>query len=168
MMLFKRLIEPGNIPVHRKKITILSPLSGKISTLDSLANEIFKQRLFGEGIVIAPSGYQVFAPFAAKVEHFPTTAQQIRLRAKNGLQLLIQLGIGSENMLAEGFKAKVKVGQWVAQGQVLMEFDLRIMKQKLDSVLCPVTVLNSDKLIGIEAHCHQVIATQDNCMTLYI
>jgi PTS system glucose-specific IIA component len=168
MMLFKRLLDPNNIPAHRKKVPIQSPLSGKISTLDRVPNEIFKQRLFGEGVVIEPAGYQLFSPFAAKVEHLPTTAHQIRLRAKNGIQLLIQLGIGSEGLMAEGFKAKVKVGDWVSPGQVLMEFDLRIMKQKLDCLLCPITILNSDKLIGVVAHCHQVMAIQDDCMTLYI
>lgn len=168
MMLFKRQLDPDNIPVHRKKIPIKSPLSGKVTTLDTVPNEIFKQRLFGEGVVIAPSGYQLFAPFSGKVEHLPTTAHQIRLRAKNGLQLLIQLGLGSESMLAEGFKPKVKVGELVSQGQVLIEFDLRIMKQKLHSLLCPVTIINSDKLIGVVAHCHQARALQDNCMTLYV
>jgi sugar PTS system EIIA component len=168
MMLFKRLLDPNNIPAHRKKISIQSPLSGKITTLDNAPNEIFKQRLFGEGVVIEPSGYQLFSPFSGKVDHLPITAHQIRLRAKNGIQLQIQLGLGSENMLAEGFKAKVKVGEVVSQGQVLIEFDLRIMKQKLHSLLCPITILNSDKLIGIVAHCHQVRALQDDCMTLYV
>lgn len=168
MMLFKRLLDSNNIPVHRKKIPIQSPLSGKITTLDNIPDEIFKQRLFGEGVAIAPSGYQLFSPFAGKVEHLPTTAHQIRLRAKNGLQILIQLGLGSESMLAEGFKARVKVGEQVSAGQLLIEFDLRIMKQKIDSLLCPVTILNSEKLIGVVAHCHQVRALQDDCMTLYI
>ena len=80
----------------------------------------------------------------------------------------IQMGIDSHIMMGEGFKRKVQVGEVFKQGQVLAEFDLRKMKLVLESTLCPVTIINSDKIAGIQAHCHQVIATEDHAMTVYI
>ena len=55
--------------------------------LDNVPHALFTERLFGEGIAIKPSGYQVLASFAGTMLHFPELANQLILKAKNGLQL---------------------------------------------------------------------------------
>ena len=129
---------------------------------------LFTARMFGEGIAIKPSGYQVLAPFAGTMLHFPELANQIRLQAKNGLRLQIQLGIDSHLMMGEGFKRIIKQGETFEQGQLLAEFSLVKMKRQLPSILCPITLLNSDKIKGIQGHYFQVIAAEDKIMTVFI
>jgi PTS system glucose-specific IIA component len=168
MSLFNKLVDPDALPPHKKLLPILSPISGRVFTLDEVPDALFSQRVYGEGVAIEPSGYQVIAPFAGKVESFPECAHQLRIVAKNGLRMQIQMGIDSHRMMGEGFKRKVKEGDFFEKGQILAEFDLRKMKTSLDSTLCPVTVINSDKLAGIQAHCYQVIGAEDPAMTVYI
>ncbi|MFT4939095.1 MAG: PTS system glucose-specific IIA component [Paraglaciecola sp.] len=168
MSFFSRLVDPKALPPYKKSLPILSPVSGRVFTLDNVPDALFTQRIYGEGVAIEPSGYQIFAPFSGKVEQFPESAHQLRIVAKNGLKMQIQMGINSHRMMGEGFKRKVKVGELFKQGQVLAEFDLRKMKLALDCTLCPVTIINSDKIAGIQAHCYQVIATEDHAMTVYI
>jgi PTS system glucose-specific IIA component len=136
--------------------------------LDEVPHTLFTERIFGEGIAIKPSGHQVLAPFSGTMLHFPELANQLRIKAKNGLQMQIQLGIDSHLMLAEGFKRVIKQGESFEQGQVLAEFSLVKMKRQLTSTLCPITILNSDKVKGIQAHYYQVIAGEDKLMTVYI
>jgi PTS system glucose-specific IIA component len=168
MALFHKLLSPDALPAYKKALTILSPLSGEVLSLDTVPNKLFSERLFGEGVAIDPSGYQVIAPFSGTVQKCPETASQIRIKASNGLIMQIQLGIDSHRMMGEGFKRKIKVGESFAQGQVLLEFDLRKMKDQLTSILCPVTILNSDKVRGIQTHCYQVIAGEDKALTVYL
>jgi PTS system glucose-specific IIA component len=168
MALFHKLVTADALPSFKKALPILSPLSGKVLTLDAVPNKLFSERLFGEGVAIDPSGYQVFAPFAGTVQHLPATACVLRIKASNGLILQIQLGIEPQKMMGEGFKRKVKVGESFVQGQVLLEFDLAKMKAQLISVLSPVTVLNSENVRGIEAHCYQVIGGEDKALTVYV
>lgn len=168
MALFHKLVTPDALPAYKKAIPILSPLSGKVLSLDTVPSKLFSERLFGEGVAIDPSGYQVFAPFSGTVEQFPETASQLRIKASNGLTMQIQLGMDSHRMMGEGFKRKIKVGESFSQGQVLLEFDLRKMKAQLTCVLCPVTILNSEKVRGIQAHCYQVIAGEDKALTVYL
>jgi len=82
--------------------------------------------------------------------------------------LQIQLGVNSHLMLGEGFKRVIKPGQRFEKGQVLAEFSLIKMKLQLPSILCPITLLNSDKIKGIQGHYFQVIAGEDKLMTVYI
>jgi PTS system glucose-specific IIA component len=166
--LFNRLIDTGSLPSHKKSIDIYSPLTGTVLPLDEVPNALFTERIFGEGIAIKPSGYQVLAPFAGTMLHFPELANQLRIKAKNGLQLQIQLGIDSHLMLGEGFKRTVKKGESFEQGQLIAEFPLVKMKKQLPSILCPVTLLNSDKIKGLQAHYFQVLAGEDKIMTIYI
>lgn len=168
MALFDKLIPPGTAMNCSKRLPLASPLTGKVHTLDKVPCPLFKQRIFGEGIAIEPTGYQLLAPCSGQVILCNELGNQLRLQAKNGLQILIQLGIGSEHMLGEGFKRLIKTGEKFSQGQVLLEFDLIKMKKQLVSTLSPVTIVNSDKLLAIEAHCHHVMAGKDPAMTLYI
>ncbi|MGJ8681756.1 PTS sugar transporter subunit IIA, partial [Paraglaciecola sp.] len=142
MELLGKLTEPDKLPQHRKVLSISSPLSGTVVPLNEVPHALFKQRLFGEGIAIIPSGYQLYAPFEGTVISYPELANQIRIKAKNGLQIQIQLGIDSHLMMGEGFKRHKKAGETFAKGEVLGEFSLIKMKRQLPSILCPVTVIN--------------------------
>lgn len=168
MTLFHKLIDPKNQPEHRKKIPLLSPLTGRVRSLDDVPMHIFSQRLMGEGIAIEPSGYQVFAPFDCKIEKLPVTGEQIRLRSAKGLQVLIQIGIGTHNMMGEGFKFHTKEGSVVRAGEIILDFNLSKLKAKADSILCPVTLLNSDRTLGIEPHYRQALAMEDKLFTIYL
>ena len=168
MGLFTRLVTQDAIPTHKKVLEVLSPLNGKVIPLDDVPHALFQQRIFGEGLAISPSGYQVFAPFAGKMLHFPELANQLRFKAQNGLQLQVQLGIDSHLMMAEGFKRLVKEGEHFNQGQVIAEFSIHKMKKSLSSILCPITILNSDKVKGIQAYYYPVMANEDKIMSVYI
>lgn len=168
MTLLGKLVLPDKLPAHTKKMAISSPLSGSVVPLDNVPHELFQQRLFGEGIAITPSGYQLFSPFSGTVLAFPETAHQIRIKASNGLQIQIQLGIDSHLMMGEGFKRKVRIGMKIKTGDLLAEFSLAKMKQSLPSILCPITILNSEKVKGIQGHYYSVMAKEDSVMTVYI
>ena len=168
MGLLSHLVDINSLPTHKIAIDIISPLSGKVVPLDDVPHALFNQRIFGEGVAIKPSGYQVLAPFSGTMLHFPELANQMRLRAKNGLQMQIQMGIDSHFMMGEGFKRTIKQGENFQQGQLLAEFSLVKMKRQLPSVLCPITILNSDKTKGLLAHYFQVIAGEDKLMTVYL
>lgn len=168
MALFRRLVEANSLPAHHKAVDIISPLTGKVLLLDDVPHPLFTERMFGEGIAIKPSGYQVLAPFSGNMLHFPELANQLRVKARNGLQLQIQLGIDSHMMMGEGFKRIVKQGESFEQGQLLAEFSLNKMKQHLSSILCPITILNSNKIKGIQGHYIQAMGGEDKIMTIYI
>ncbi|GAB5378706.1 MAG: hypothetical protein Alis3KO_03600 [Aliiglaciecola sp.] len=161
MSLLSCLLDGDNIPPHKKKIDVLSPVSGNVQPLDAFSNLTLSQRIFGEGAAIEVSGFQVVAPFDCVVTEFPMTAAHIRLRDKHGLRLHIQCGVNAHRLYGEGFKRKVKVAQKVKQGQVLLEFDGRKLRQSLDDPKFAVTLLNSDKVQGILLNQRKVTALED-------
>jgi glucose-specific phosphotransferase system IIA component len=168
MGLFSKLVTNESIPNHKKAIPLLSPINGKIKPLEEFPCAVFTERLLGEGVCIDPAGYQVFSPFDGIVEFYPQTSHQIRLKSKQGIKLLIHFGFEAQQLMGEGFRLKTQEGRRISQGDVLLEFDLPKLKQKLSSHLFAVTILNSPKLKGILPQKQQVLALQDILMTLYI
>lgn len=164
MTLFDRTLSQvgsANLPTHKKRWDILSPISGRTKPLDEVPQQVFSQRLMGDGVAIQPSGYQVIAPFDCEVEALPITGEQIRLRSKSGILLMIQIGIGTYKIMGEGFKHHVQEKAAVKAGTVILDFNMNKIKDRIDSLLCPVTMLNSDKTKGILPHYRQVIAGED-------
>ena len=168
MTIFDKLIDSNQLTADNKSVSLPSPLSGSIVPLDQFPCPAHKLKMFGEGIAVSPSGFQILSPFNAVVEEFPSTCERIRLRTKSGIRMQIQFGLAAERLMGEGLKAKVKAKHPVKKGQVLMEFDLPKLKLKLTSVLCPITILNSEKIKGIIPHYRQVIALEDDMMTLVV
>lgn len=166
--LYVKLVNAPEEVEHTRRIAIPSPITGKITSLDGVPDPLFSQRLFGEGIAIAPTGYQVLAPVDGVVNRLPTMGNQLQMRSKQGVQLNIQLGVQSESMMGAGFTCLVKAGDQVKAGQRLIEFDIIRFKQQLASPLCMFTMMNSDKVRGIVAHTGSVVAGEDTAMTLLI
>ena len=167
MKLFNKIVDASSIPEHKTSFSILSPLAGKVLPLENAVDTLFANRMFGDGVVIEPAGYQLLAPFNGTVIELSASGNQIRLRSENGLQLMIQMGFDSQLMMGLGFKTKINKGQQFTTSQVLLEFDLNFMKRQLSSVQCPVTLLNSDKIKAIVPHYYKVLAGQDKLMTVY-
>lgn len=151
----------AKLPAHKKRWDILSPISGRIKPLDEVPQQVFSQGLMGEGVAIQPAGYQVIAPFDCKIEHLPVTGEQIRLRSKHGILLVIQIGIGTHKVMGEGFKFHQKEGELITTGTAILDFNMNKIKGRIDSLLCPVTMLNSDKTKGIVPNYRQAIAGED-------
>lgn len=168
MSLFTRLVEPEALPEHKSQIELLSPISGKVHPLEALTHPAYSQRLFGEGAAIEPSGHQLVAPFDGKVIYLPTLANQVIFKSKYGVEVRVQMGMDSDKMMAEGFKRCSVEGETIKAGQTVIEFDLLKLKRKLSCHLCPVTILNSDKLKGVLLGNRQVMAGRDVLLKMLI
>lgn len=168
MTLFGKLLNDGDVKETQKRIALLSPLSGTLVPLDDFPNSPHQARMYGEGIAIVPSGFKVHAPFNGVVEELPVTCERMRLRASNGIRLQIQFGVHADKMMGQGFRRHVREKQQVRKGDLLLELDLPLLKKKLSSSLCAMTILNSDKLSGIVPSYHQVVSMEDTMMTLVI
>jgi PTS system glucose-specific IIA component len=166
--LLSSIVRPDAPKKFNKALAVSSPLAGKIVPLASIPNALFNQGMYGQGVAIEPSGYQLLAPYSGVITSFPQTGHCITLTAKNGLRFYMQLGMDSHAMMGEGFKRVAKVGKAYKTGEVLLEFDLIKMRRALHSTLSAFTVQNPQKLSSIQGHYYQAIAAQDVAMTLFV
>lgn len=134
--LFKR---KTNKPI----INIYAPMDGKIIPLENIPDPVFSQKMMGEGIGIEPTNGKVYAPVDAKVIQVAPTKHAIGLLAGDGTEILIHIGLDTVNLKGEGFTVHVSQDQEVAEGELVLEFDLDYIKQHAPSTVTPIVITNS-------------------------
>jgi phosphocarrier protein FPr/phosphocarrier protein len=128
----------------RETIQVVAPLGGWCATLDDSPDPVFSGRVLGDGVSIDPTDNVVRAPFDAEVITVPETRHAVNLRADNGAECLIHVGIDTVGLGGEGFAAHVEAGQRVVAGQELLTFDMDLLLERAASLRTPVLLLQSD------------------------
>lgn len=129
-----------------KTVTVATPITGKLMKISEVNDHFFSTRSAGDGFAVKSSDGRVLAPFDAQVKQVFTTRHAVGLLSKDGVALLIHVGIGTVKLKGTGFVSYVEEGQEVKKGQELIEFwDPTIKKAGLDDTVV-VAVTNTQKL----------------------
>lgn len=102
---------------------IVSPMTGEIKPISEVEDQAFAQELMGKGIAIVPTEGKVYAPFDGVVEALYRTKHAIGLKANNGVEILIHIGVDTVSLKGKYFNAHIKQGQAIQAGDLLVEFD---------------------------------------------
>ena len=101
-----------------------SILDGKVMPIEEAPDDVFSQKIMGDGLAIEPSNTVVTAPADCDVSVvMADTGHACGLSLPNGVELLIHVGVDTVDMGGDGFKLLVKEGDHVKAGQPLIEFD---------------------------------------------
>ncbi len=117
-----------------------APLTGEVTPLSEVPDQVFSEKMMGDGIAIKPSQGEVRAPFNGKVQMIFPTKHAIGLVSDSGLELLIHIGLDTVKLNGEGFTLYVEEGQEVKQGDLLINFDLDYIRNHAKSDITPIIV----------------------------
>lgn len=102
---------------------LMSPLDGRIIPIEEIPDEVFSQRIMGDGVGIEPTGNTVCAPADATVGVVMADSKHAcGLVLDNGMEILIHVGIDTVDMNGDGFSLFVKEGDRVKTGDPLISF----------------------------------------------
>jgi phosphotransferase system HPr (HPr) family protein len=130
------------VPVSN--LVLSSPLEGWIAPLDETPDAVFAERMLGDGLAIDPLGSTLHAPCDARVIAVHATRHAVTLRADNGAEILMHVGLETVGLGGEGFEVHVENGQAVKAGDKLISFDLDLLSQRAKSLITPVVITNPD------------------------
>ncbi|MEZ2028146.1 glucose-specific PTS transporter subunit IIBC [Staphylococcus aureus] len=117
-----------------------APLTGEVTPLSEVPDQVFSEKMIGDGIAIKPSQGEVRAPFNGKIQMIFPTKHAIGLVSDSDLELLIHIGLDTVKLNGEGFTLHVEEGQEVKQGDLLINFDLDYIRNHAKSDITPIIV----------------------------
>ena len=120
---------------NNKELTLSAPLSGPVLTLVDVPDPVFASGAMGDGIAIDPLNDTLHAPCAGVVVHVARTGHAVTLRADNGAELLLHLGLDTVELQGQGFSMLVKEGARVANGEPLLRYDLPETRRAIESIV---------------------------------
>lgn len=122
-----------------------SPVVGQMIALSDVNDDVFSSKVMGEGIAVIPSKGELYAPVDGKIEMLFETNHALGMTTDNGAQILFHVGIDTVRLAGKYFESKVKVGDEVKAGDLLLKFDLeKIIGEGFDPVTIAV-VTNQDQ-----------------------
>ena len=125
-----------------KDIRISSPINGQLIPLNEVNDPVFAGGAMGRGIAIKNPEGKVYAPFDGEITVFFPTGHAIGLKSDDGIELLIHVGMDTVKLNGEGFKPKAEAQQKVKRGQLLLEFDSKVITDAGYETTTPVVVTN--------------------------
>lgn len=128
---------------------IYAPVEGEVSALTSVSDEVFSSLTMGNGIAINPVKGEIKAPVDGVITTFFPTGHAIGIQGNNGAEILIHVGMDTVSLKGEGFEPLVREGDRVKKGQLLLKFDMDVIKVHNLSVVTPVVVTNTDDLKAV-------------------
>ncbi|SKC51123.1 glucose PTS transporter subunit IIA [Maledivibacter halophilus] len=143
----------SNITKSIDKNLFVSPLSGKLLDLKDVPDEIFSQKIIGDGFAIEPVSGELVSPVNGKIMTVFPTKHAISIMADSGHEILIHFGIDTVKLKGEGFELLVKSGETVQVGQPILRANLEIIKSKASSIITPIifTNLSKEETVTFEA-----------------
>jgi len=126
-------------------LTITAPLCGWSSALDEVPDEVFARRLLGDGLAIDPTAGLLHAPCDGEIVSVPESRHAIAMRAINGAEILMHVGIDTVNLNGTGFELRTAAGKHVVAGEPLLAFDLDLVARNAKSLITPIVITNGDR-----------------------
>ena len=124
--------------------TIVSPTNGELLDLSCVPDEVFSQKMMGDGFAIKSSNGIILSPINGTVEMIFDTKHAIGLKSTDGKEILIHLGVDTVKLNGEGFEVFVQTGDKVSIGDKLIKMDVDFIKANAKSELSPVIFTNLD------------------------
>ena len=121
-----------------KSIVISSPITGISANLDTAADEAFASRMMGDGAIVTPTDEIVVAPDDGEIIFVFDTKHAVGFTTKDGISMIIHIGIDTVKLGGQGFSVLVKAGDKMKKGDTIMKIDLEYLKQNAPSVASPV------------------------------
>lgn len=122
----------------KKEQVLMSVLTGKIIPIEEVPDDVFSQKIMGEGVGIEPESETVVAPADGSVSVvMEDSGHACGLVLENGMEILIHVGIDTVDMNGEGFELFVKEGDTVRCGDPLIRFS----KEKIKKAGHPATTV---------------------------
>lgn len=136
-----------------KEVTdvFVAPLSGEMKLITETPDESFSQKMMGDGVVIFPTDNTVVSPCDGVVKMIFPTKHAIGIESKEGVELLIHVGVDTVLLNGEGFDTLVEVNTEVKKGQPLLSFDLENVRKnaKSDATVIVFTNLANDSKLSL-------------------
>ena len=145
----------------KKELDLYAPITGELIDITEVKDQVFSQKILGDGVAIEPKEGVLYAPFDCEVVQLFHTLHAIGLKTKD-VEILVHIGMDTVELNGEGFKGFVNEGDHVKKGQKLIEFDIDYIKSKGKEATTPIVITNMDLVKSLDKiKAKDIVANQD-------
>ncbi|MDY2588820.1 MAG: glucose PTS transporter subunit IIA [Agathobacter sp.] len=130
---------------------LASYMNGTVILLEQVEDEVFSQKIIGDGIAIEPDVGELYSPCDGKVEMVFDTKHAVNLVSDDGCEILLHIGIDTVKLGGKYFEAHVSDGQEIRKGDLLISFKLDSIRSEGYKTTTPLIICNTNDYSLIES-----------------
>ena len=131
----------------REKLCLHAPIGGWLVSIADVPDPVFSGRILGDGFAVDPVDQTLRAPFDGVVTSVHRAHHAVTLRADDGAEVLMHIGLDTVALKGDGFTPHVGEGDRVKVGDPLISFDMDVISQLVRSLVVPVVLTNGERFV---------------------
>lgn len=133
-----------------KELNIYALCDGEFINIEKVDDEVFAQKMMGDGFAIIPSKGDIYSPVDGQVDNIFPTKHAISLKAQD-VEVLIHMGIDTVSLEGRPFKITTGEHSKVTAADKLAEVDLNLLeKEQKDNAMIVVFTNGAEAIENIE------------------
>ncbi|WP_062532557.1 N-acetylglucosamine-specific PTS transporter subunit IIBC [Jeotgalibaca dankookensis] len=143
-----------------KKQEIYSVANGTVIPIEEVNDDVFSNKMMGDGFAVIPTNGDIFAPIAGKVLSVFPTKHAVGIQTASGIEVLLHMGIDTVSLNGEPFTVYIEEGQQIARGQLIATVDLQALEEANRSNDMIVIFTNGDLVEDLEINTGDSLANE--------
>ena len=123
---------------------VASPFTGALVSLEDVDDEVFSERVMGDGVAVLPSEGRVVAPVTGTIAKLFEGGHGFAIETPEGLQVLVHIGLDTVHLKGDGFTVQASEGQEINAGDGIVAVDLERMNELNIDIVSPVVVISGE------------------------
>ena len=124
----------------------VAPANGEMIPIDKVEDDVFSQKMMGEGFAVVPENGEIASPVAGTIVSVFPTKHAIGIKTDDDIEVLLHMGIDTVDLGGEAFEIKVREGEKVKSGKVVATADLAKIQKAGKMTTMIVVFTNGDKI----------------------
>ena len=136
--------------LKRKVRDVTSPVDGQVVALESVDDEVFSQKLVGDGVAVIPMSNRFKAPIDGVVSKIFSTNHAYSIKSPKDLEVMVHIGLETVALEGRGFTRIANEGDEVKAGDVIIEADLAYIREHAKDIITPVIIMDESDVKEID------------------
>lgn len=133
-------------------VEIVSPFTGRTIDLSEVPDEVFSQRMAGDGIAVVPTGNIAVAPADGEITLIFQGGHSFSMKTPEKLEITVHIGLDTLIMNGEGFEVLVQEGTRVTKGTPIIRYNPDAISSTGLSLISPVLLTDPDSVRTISVY----------------
>lgn len=151
----------------KKDLKLIAPATGKTIDLSQVPDQVFAEKMAGDGVAIEVTGDTIVAPADGELSLVFKTNHAFAMTLSNGIELLVHVGIDTVSLEGEGFERLTEPGQQVKAGTPILKIDRNFILGKGLKLHTPVLITNPDMVKDMKPVIGETVTAGNDTVLTY-
>lgn len=134
----------------KKNYKLVAPVEGTVIDLSEVPDQVFAEKMAGDGVAIQPTGNIIVSPADGKLTMIFKTNHAFGIITSEGIEILVHIGVDTVALEGEGFERLAEEGQDVKAGDPIIKINRDEIIKGGYSLVTPVLITNPDNIKELE------------------